>query len=119
MKKSLENIRYKGLFLAVIKYNSIFQSKQALSAIAESLITRDAIVELNGEFIDAISLAENHELVKDEIKQIIQGQMDVDNVYLSKLIPGDQLFYYLSKVSVSPLKQGKQDKARAWLSKPI
>ena len=39
--------------------------------------------------------------------------MDVDNVYLSKLIPGDQLFYYLSKVSVSPLKQGKQDKARA------
>ena len=73
MKKSLENIRYKGLFLAVIKYNSIFQSKQALSAIAESLITRDAIVELNGEFIDAIILAENHELVKDEIKQIIQG----------------------------------------------
>ena len=52
MKKSLENIRYKGLFLAVIKYNSIFQSKQALLAIAESLITRDAIVELNGEFIE-------------------------------------------------------------------
>ncbi|MBC8553284.1 MAG: formylglycine-generating enzyme family protein, partial [Candidatus Brocadiales bacterium] len=113
MKKSLENIRYKGLFLAVIKYNSIFQSKQALLAIAESLITRDAIVELNGEFIEAISMAKNHELVKDEIKLVIQGQMDVDNVYLKKLIPGDRLFYYLSKVSVSPLKQGKQDKARA------
>jgi|SaaInlStandDraft_4_1057021.scaffolds.fasta_scaffold44319_1 hypothetical protein len=112
MKKSLENISYKGLYLAVMKYNSIFQNKQQLTHIAENLITQDAITQLNGEFIDAVTETNNHELVKDQITQVIQGQMDVDNVYLSKLIPGEKMFYYLSKVSVSPLKRGKQDKNR-------
>ena len=107
LKNNLADLSYKGIYLAVIRYKSPFESKQKLSTMAESLIAEIAIRELNGNFIRSLSEVKNGVLVRDFIESQVSGEMGVEKNYISQTNPADLVYMYLSKVAVSPLKPHK------------
>ena len=107
LKNNLADISYKGIYLAVIRYKSPFESKQKLSSMAEGLIADIAIRELNGNFIRSLSEVKNGVLVRDFIESQVSGEMGVEKNYISQTNPADLVYMYLSKVAVSPLKPHK------------
>ena len=111
IKKDLTNVTYKGLFLVIQKNINILHSKEKLSSTSEKLMTSRVIEDLNGVFINSLSVIKDYKVTYDYIKSIIQGEMSVDKKYITKTLRKDKFFIYMAKVGVSPLKSNISTKS--------
>lgn len=106
LRLNLAEVSLRGLFLVVLKYKSHLESKTDLSKIAKRMMTKRAVRDLNGVFLNSFASVQKGALVKEYIESRISGQMTVQKNCISKTNPLKRIYVHLSIVSVSPLKAG-------------
>jgi PEGA domain len=105
MEKDLSNITYKGLFLCITNDIDVYESKEKLANTSEAAISGDAIKNLSGIFMESMTVVKNNMMIRDYIRSIMAGEMNVEKKYIEVTLRKDKKFIYVAKVGVSPLKK--------------
>jgi hypothetical protein len=105
MEKDLSNVAYKGLFLCIANDIDVYESKENLANMSEAAISGDAIKNLNGIFLESMTVIQNNVTIRDYVRSVMAGEMNIEKKYIEVTLRKDKKFIYVAKVSVNPLKK--------------
>lgn len=108
IKKNLQDISYKALYVYVEKEVNPFSDPDDLIDKATATIAPYAILEGRGTFLTSATELYQNEGFDDKlyryIKEELSGQVRVEEKYNHNIIPNKKIFWYVCKVDIDPLK---------------
>jgi len=104
LEKVLQDIKYSGLYLIAVKQDYTYEDNEKLSQKARELIAPQAIEDLIGIYMNSYSDIKNYETVKDKIEATTSGKIEIEEKYIGDSYRTSDIFLYLAKVNVAPLK---------------
>lgn len=101
----MDQLSFKGIFLAAVKYRSVYEKKSLLEQFALQLIQKKAVENINSHFLKIISSSHDGELIRQHLAKLLSNHMKVEKIYLSEASPRNKIYILMAKVSVTPLNQ--------------